>query len=177
MAKEKNRVQQAAGTAFDQVEKHLYGFYFRLTGREEDVEPGSMPVKPERSVFILLVTLAIASRLVAEGFAEGQERGAAGAGKTRPIKARAYDAYNSIASLIWDSDGAGVHYVEGAPEVVGDLLLGRRPGSRAPDARAACVIIWSLIWTTFGFTGTWQLLVKIAFIASVFLTFFVVEYT
>jgi hypothetical protein len=181
LTKEKNRVLQAAGTAFDHVEKRLYGFYFRLTGREEDVEPESMPVKPERSVFVLsLVTLAIASRLVAEGFAEAKNGVLRAAGKTaRAVKARVYDAYDGIDCLIWDS-------VDGARECIGEkglakslAIFGWKAARKAVPLMiaAACVIVWSLIWSVFGFTGTWQLFVKIGFIGLVFVTLLVVEYT
>ncbi len=137
--------------------------------------------QPECSVFILfLITLAIFSRLAVDAFTEKKHLASRAARRTsKTIRTRVNDAYNSITSPIWDCLETARDYVADKGLLKSSAVLSWKIAGKALSLAlaVAVVVIWSAIWTTFGFTGTWQLLVKIAFIASVFLTFFVVEYT
>ena len=147
---------------------------------EETAGHGTAASRQDYSLLVqFLITTAIASRLAAEALKEAAKRTAHGFRKAaNALGWLACDTCNAIAAPVWDIEEGVREYVgkNGAARSLAAFLwlLVRKAVTLA--LAAAVVVIWSMVWSTFGFSGTWQLVIKAGVIAAVFLAYVAVEY-
>lgn len=150
-------------------------------GPDEEAAPEAKGAGPGYPLFVsLIITTFIAYRLVMDTLTETWGRAVRATHKAAAaIKTLAQRVFDWVSSPIWDGLDKAREYIDsnGLAKSLAAFLWVLVRKTTTLSLVLAVVVIWSLIWSAFGFTGTWQLLVKAGFISAVFLTYLAVEFT